>query len=113
MTDLAITNYSVERLIPYVRNARTHSDEQIAQIMASIVEFGFVNPILIDQHQGIIAGHGRLLAAQRLGMKEVPAIMLAHLSETQKRALIIADNRIAMNAGWDEEMLRQIGRAHV
>jgi len=106
MTDLSITDYSVEKLIPYVRNARTHSDEQIAQIMASIAEFGFVNPILIDQHQGIIAGHGRLLAAQRLGMKDVPAIMLAHLSETQKRALIIADNRIAMNAGWDEEMLR-------
>lgn len=106
MTDLSITHYSVETLIPYVRNARTHSDEQIAQIMASIAEFGFVNPILINQHQGIIAGHGRLLAAQRLGMKEVPAIMLAHLSETQKRALIIADNRIAQNAGWDEEMLR-------
>ncbi|MFO1242032.1 MAG: ParB N-terminal domain-containing protein [Rickettsiales bacterium] len=90
-----------------MRNARTHSDEQIAQIMASIAEFGFVNPILIDQHQGIIAGHGRLLAAQRLGMKEVPAINIgAFKRETQKRALIIADNRIAMNAGWDEEMLR-------
>jgi len=106
MTELAIHTIATERLIPYARNARTHSEEQIAQIMASIAEFGFVNPILIDQHQGIIAGHGRLLAAQRIGMKEVPAIILAHLSETQKRALIIADNRIAMNAGWDEEMLR-------
>ena len=94
MTDLAITNYSVERLIPYVRNARTHSDEQIAQIMASIAEFGFVNPILIDQHQGIIAGHGRLLAAQRLGMKEVPAIMLAHLSNPEHISRWMTENII-------------------
>ncbi len=106
MNDLAIHRIATERLIPYARNARTHSEEQIAQIMASIAEFGFVNPILVDKEHGIIAGHGRLIAAQRLGLKEVPVIPLSHLSATQKRALVIADNRIALNAGWDEEMLR-------
>ncbi len=105
MTELVITLVPTEQLIPYARNARTHSNEQVAQIMASIAEFGFVNPVLVDASNGLIAGHGRLLAAQRLGMKEVPAIALGHLSETQKRALIIADNRIALNACWDAEML--------
>ena len=106
MDNLAIQMVATARLIPYARNARTHSEEQVAQIAASIAEFGFVNPILVDKQHGIIAGHGRLLAAQRLGLAEVPVIALAHLSETQKRALVIADNRIALNAGWDEEMLR-------
>jgi DNA modification methylase len=104
--NLEIQQFPVERLIPYARNARTHSDAQVAQIAGSIAEFGFVNPILIGEGGIIIAGHGRLLAAQRLGMKEVPVIMLAHLTETQRRALVIADNRIALNAGWDEEMLK-------
>lgn len=97
--------YPVEKLIPYARNSRTHDDEQIAQIVASIKEFGFTNPILIGTDDVIIAGHGRLLAAQRMGLKEVPVIRLPHLTETQRRALVIADNKIAMNAGWDEEML--------
>lgn len=97
--------YSVDKLIPYARNSRTHNDEQIAQIVASIKEFGFTNPILIGTDDVIIAGHGRLLAAQRMGLKEVPVIRLPHLTETQRRALVIADNKIAMNAGWDEEML--------
>ena len=98
MTDLSITDYSVEKLIPYVRNARTHSDEQIAQIMASIAEFGFVNPILVDSRDGIVAGHGRLLAARKLGLAEVPVIVLDHLSETQRRAYVLADNRLALPA---------------
>ena len=96
----------VERLIPYVRNARTHSEDQIAQIAASIAEFGFVNPVLIGADDVIVAGHGRVLAAKRLGLTEVPVIVLDHLSEAQRRALVIADNKIAENAGWDEAMLR-------
>src|ERR1039458_8912345 len=94
--------WSVDRLIPYVRNPRTHSDAQIAQIAASIAEFGFNNPILVDTYAGIIAGHGRLLAARKLQLREVPVIILDHLSETQKRAYIIADNKLAENAGWDD-----------
>jgi hypothetical protein len=96
----------VDRLIPYVRNARTHSEDQVAQIAASIAEFGFTNPILIGADDVIIAGHGRLLAAKLLGLTEVPVIVLDHLSDAQRRALLIADNRIAENAGWDEAMLR-------
>ena len=96
----------VEKLIPYARNARTHSDEQVAQIAASIREFGFCNPVLVDADDGIIAGHGRVLAARKLGMGEVPCIRLGHLTETQKRAYVLADNKLAINAGWDEEMLR-------
>src|SRR5271169_6521831 len=96
----------VEKLIPYSRNPRTHSDAQIAQIAASIAEFGFNNPILVDTKAGIIAGHGRLLAARKLGLKEVPVIVLDHLSEAQKRAYIIADNQLALNAGWNDELLR-------
>jgi len=92
-------------LIPYARNSRTHSDEQIAQIAASIKEFGWTNPILIDGDKGIIAGHGRLKAAMRLGLEEIPAIELSHLTEIQKKALIIADNKLALNAGWDNELL--------
>lgn len=97
--------FPVADLIPYARNSRTHNEEQIAQIMASIKEFGFTNPILIGSDNVIIAGHGRLLAAQRLGLKEVPVIRLPDLTETQRKALVIADNKIALNAGWDEEML--------
>src|SRR5579863_4708129 len=96
----------VEKLIPYARNPRTHSDAQVAQIAASIAEFGFNNPILVDTKAGIIAGHGRLLAARKLGLTEVPVIVLDHLSEAQKRAYIIADNQLALNAGWDDDVLR-------
>jgi len=92
-------------LIPYARNSRSHSPEQVAQIAGSIREFGFTNPILIDSDNGIIAGHGRVMAGQKLGMDKVPCIRLTHLTEAQKRAYIIADNKLALNAGWDEEML--------
>ena len=102
---MQITQKLVSELIPYVNNSRTHSDEQIAQIAASIKEFGWTNPILVDGENGIIAGHGRLLAARKLGHKEVPTIELSELTETQKKAYIIADNRLALNAGWDNEML--------
>ncbi len=102
---MKITQKNVDSLIPYVKNSRTHSDAQIAQIAASIKEFGWTNPILVDGDNGIIAGHGRLMAARKLGYKEVPTIELADLTETQKRAYIIADNRLALNAGWDNEML--------
>ena len=103
---LQIETRPVERLIPYVRNARTHSEDQIAQIAASIAEFGFVNPVLIGSDDVIVVGHGRVLAAKRLGLADVPVIVLDHLDEAQRRALVIADNRIAENAGWDEAMLR-------
>jgi len=106
MKDLQVVTWPVERLIPYARNARTHSDEQVAQIAASIAEFGWTNPILAGLDGIIIAGHARLLAARKLGMTEVPVIVLDHLTETQRRALVLADNRLALNAGWDEEMLR-------
>jgi ParB-like chromosome segregation protein Spo0J len=96
----------VENLIPYARNSRTHSDAQVAQIAASIKEFGFTNPVLIDEADGIIAGHGRLLAARKLGMDEVPCLRLGYLSEIQKRAYIIADNKLALNSGWDDELLK-------
>ena len=102
---MKITQKKVDSLIPYVKNSRTHSDAQVAQIAASIKEFGWTNPILVDGDNGIIAGHGRLLAARKLGYKEVPTIELTDLTETQKRAYIIADNRLALNAGWDNEML--------
>ena len=102
---MQIKKVEVEKLIPYVRNSRTHSDAQVAQIAASIKEFGWTNPILVDGENGIIAGHGRLLAARKLGAKEVPVIELAHLTESQKRAYVIADNQLAMNAGWDTAML--------
>jgi len=98
--------WPVDRLRPYERNARTHSAEQVAQIAASIVEFGFTNPILVDSHDGIIAGHGRLMAAQELGLKTVPVVVLDHLSERQRKAYILADNQLALNAGWDTDLLR-------
>lgn len=102
---LKIAYKDIELLIPYARNSRTHSDAQVAQIAASIKEFGWRNPVLIDGENGIIAGHGRVLAARKLGMKEIPTIDGSDMTETQKRAYIIADNKIALNAGWDEELL--------
>jgi DNA modification methylase len=101
-----IEQWPTAKLLPYARNARTHSDEQVAQIAASIAEFGFTNPILAGSDGVIVAGHGRLAAAQKLGLEVVPVVVLDHLSPTQRRALVIADNRIAENAGWDDAMLR-------
>ena len=97
---------SVDDLIPYARNSRTHSKDQVAQIAASIREFGWTNPILVDGDGTIIAGHGRVMAARKLGEKEVPCIELGHLTEAQKRAYVIADNQLALNAGWDMELLK-------
>ena len=105
MTKLKITYKPIDDLIPYARNSRTHSEAQIAQIAASIQEFGWTNPVLLDGANGIIAGHGRVMAAQSIGEKQVPTIELGHLTEIQKRAYIIADNKLALNAGWDEQML--------
>lgn len=104
--DLNVQQISLEQLVPYARNARTHSDSQVAQIAGSIAEFGFVNPVLIGGDNIIIAGHGRVMAAKKLGLQTVPTIKLDHLTENQRRALVIADNKIAENAGWDEELLR-------
>ena len=98
--------FSLNDLIPYARNSRTHSDEQVAKIAASIKEFGFLNPVIIDGDNGIIAGHGRVMAAQKLGMTELPVVEASHLTEAQRRAYVIADNRLALDAGWDDEMLR-------
>ncbi len=97
--------WPLERLVPYARNARTHSPEQVAKIAASIAEFGFNNPVLVDSGSGIIAGHGRMAAARMLGLAEVPVIVLDHLSDAQRRAYVLADNRLALDAGWDDEML--------
>lgn len=97
---------NVADLIPYARNSRTHSDVQVNKIAASIKEFGFLNPVIIDGGNGIIAGHGRIMAAQKLGMETVPVIEASHLTDAQRRAYIIADNRLALDAGWDDEMLR-------
>ena len=97
---------SVDKLIPYARNSRTHSDEQVTKIAASIKEFGFLNPVIIDGENGIIAGHGRVMAAKKIGLETVPVIEASHLTEAQRRAYVIADNRLALDAGWDEEMLR-------
>lgn len=96
----------LDGLIPYARNARTHSDTQVAQIAASIREFGFTNPVLIADDGPVIAGHGRILAARQLGMTEVPTITLAGLTKAQRRAYVIADNKLALNAGWDLDMLK-------
>lgn len=103
---LKVVYRKVSELIPYARNARTHSDEQISRIASSIQEFGWTNPILIDGDSGIIAGHGRVLAARKIGIEEVPTIELSGLTEAQKRAYILADNRLALDAGWDEELLK-------
>ena len=106
MTDLKVEYKNIKELIPYCNNSRTHSDEQVLQIASSIKEFGFTNPVLIDGQGGIIAGHGRIMAAQKLKMDEVPTITLSDLSEAQKKAYIIADNKLALNSGWDDELLK-------
>ena len=106
MTELKIEYKKIEDLIPYVNNTRTHSENQVAQIASSIKEFGWTNPILLDGENGIIAGHGRLMAAQKLNETEVPTIQLHGLTETQKKAYIIADNKLALNAGWNDELLK-------
>jgi DNA modification methylase len=98
--------FPISGLIPYARNSRTHSEDQITKIAASIKEFGFLNPVIVDGENGIVAGHGRVLAAKKLGMNEVPVIEASHLTEAQRRAYVIADNRLALDAGWDDEMLR-------
>lgn len=103
---MLVTHEKVEDLIPYASNSRTHSEQQIAQIAASIREFGWTNPVLINDENSIIAGHGRLLAARQLKMTEVPCIKLDHLTKSQQKALVIADNQLALNAGWDVEMLK-------
>ena len=100
-----IEQIATAELIPYARNARTHSEQQVQQIAGSIQEFGFCNPVLIDAANGIIAGHGRVMAAQLLKMESVPCLRLSHLTDAQKRAYVLADNRIALSSGWDEEML--------
>jgi ParB-like chromosome segregation protein Spo0J len=105
MSELKIEDVDTDSLVPYARNARTHSDVQIAQIMGSIREFGFTNPVLIDETGTIIAGHGRVLAATRLELATVPCLRLAHLTGAQKRAYVIADNQIALNSGWDTDLL--------
>lgn len=96
----------IEKLVPYINNARTHSPEQVMKLRASLREFGFINPVIIDKDYGVIAGHGRLMAAKEEGIVEIPCVFADHLSEAQKKAYIIADNRMAMDAGWDEELLR-------
>ena len=103
---LEIQYKNIDELLPYARNSRTHSDEQVAQIAASIKEFGFTNPVLIDEQGSIIAGHGRVMAARKLKLTDVPTIKLSHLTDLQRRAYVIADNKLALNAGWDDEMLR-------
>ena len=102
----SIEQIATDKLIPYALNSRTHSEAQVAQIAASIREFGFTNPVLIGKDNDIIAGHGRVLASRKLDLKEIPCIRLSHLTETQKKAYVIADNRLALNAGWDDEMLK-------
>jgi ParB-like chromosome segregation protein Spo0J len=102
----AYKTISTADLIPYARNSRTHSDAQLAKLAASIREFGFLNPIIVDGQNGIIAGHGRVMAAQKLGMETLPCIEAAHLTDAQRRAYVIADNRMALDAGWDDELLK-------
>lgn len=105
---------SLDQLTPYDRNARTHSEAQVTQIAASISEFGFTNPILVDAGFNIIAGHGRAQAARQLGLTEVPVIILSHLTETQRRAYVLADNKLALNAGWDDALLKlELGELQV
>ena len=103
--NLEVTYVATTDLIPYANNARSHSDQQVAQVAASIKEFGFNNPILIDEHNGVIAGHGRLAAAQKLNMKTVPTILLEGLSEAQRKAYVIADNKLTENSRWDFDLL--------
>lgn len=96
---------ATDKLIPYVNNARTHSPEQIKKLRSSLREFGFVNPVIIDREYNVIAGHGRLMAAKEEGITEVPCVYVDHLTDAQKKAYILADNRMALDAGWDEELL--------
>lgn len=100
-----VEQWSIDRLVPYARNARTHSDDQVAQIAASIKEWGWTTPVLVDTDGGIIAGHGRTMAARRLGMTEVPVMVADGWSEAKKRAYVLADNKLSLNAGWDNELL--------
>lgn len=97
---------AVDSLIPYARNSRTHSDDQVTKIAASIKEFGFLNPVIVDGDNGIVAGHGRVMAAKKLGMDEVPVIEASHLTEAQRRAYVIADNRLALDSAWDVDLLK-------
>lgn len=106
MADLSIEYKDIDDLIPYANNSRTHSDEQVTQVAASIKEFGFTNPILIDENNGIIAGHGRLMAAKKLKLGQVPTITLVGLSDAQRKAYVIADNKLALNAEWDFDLLK-------
>ena len=103
---LSIKYRNINDLIPYVNNSRTHSDEQVTQIASSIKEFGFTNPILIDEKGGVIAGHGRIMAGKKLGLEQVPTITLAGLTDAQRKAYVIADNKLALNADWDFDLLR-------
>lgn len=103
---LNVEYIQTDKLVPFARNSRTHSPDQVQQIVASIKEFGFTNPVLIDGKNEIIAGHGRVMAANESGLKQVPCIMLDHLTDVQKRAYVIADNKLAENAGWDDVMLK-------
>ena len=106
MNKLKIEYVDVDTLIPYVNNAKVHSDEQVTQIAASIKEFGFNNPVLIDDDGGIIAGHGRVMASKKLGLKQVPTVKLSHLTDLQRKAYILADNKLAENATWDDDLLK-------
>ena len=96
----------INKLIPYINNARTHSPEQITKLRSSLREFGFINPVLIDREYNVLAGHGRIAAAKEEGIKEVPCVFVEHLSEAQKKAYILADNRMSLDAGWDDELLK-------
>jgi ParB-like chromosome segregation protein Spo0J len=100
------TQTPTDDLIPYANNSRTHSDTQVLQIASSIKEFGFLNPVLIDKDNGIIAGHGRVMAAKKLGLDTVPTLLVDHLTEAQKKAYVIADNQLALNSGWDFDLLK-------
>ncbi|MCB0383825.1 MAG: ParB N-terminal domain-containing protein, partial [Bdellovibrionales bacterium] len=106
-TPTAMKQIPIGQIKPHKNNARTHSEAQIKKLMASIEEFGFTNPVLVDGENGIIAGHGRVAAAERLGWNKVPVVYLEHLTEAQKRAYILADNRLALDAGWDNELLKE------
>ena len=100
-----VEQWPIDKLVPYAKNSRTHSDEQIAQLAASIKEWGFTSAVLVDEQGGIIAGHGRVMAARKLGMESLPVMVAAGWTEAQKRAYVIADNKLALNAGWDNELL--------
>lgn len=103
---MKVNEIDIGNLIPYANNSRTHTDSQIEQIASSIKEFGFINPVIIDSNNGIIAGHCRVLAAQEIGLSKVPCIEVSHLTEDQKKAYIIADNKLALNAEWDDDLLK-------